>query len=371
MGWDSITGDKKILPSSGGNSNEVKLESGKFKKVKLMLRPGEEPYSYLEHPIENEVIENGQSTRIFRTVRCAKTSKNPNAPCKICDGQRFPRRPRNAANVWDYELNQVQKLNGGEKIWSPIASLRKMGVDPLAVDWGILKTGKDRNDTDYNVQNLGPAQLTGLPPEAQLFDIEADYAPHTEEEMKAVVEQCGFKWETIIVPPDLQFPKSTQEALDHVMPNGKYKGQTMRQMWDADKTPKGMINYLATKSDRMSYEKACAQVIMVNLGGANIPGVPNFSNGGQPATTPNIPSTTTGNIPPPPAPTTPTTPAAPPPQSGIINEINGLLQSKEKFVKGGYPAIMEAMKTASGGKTSINEFTEAELNALLKICKEA
>ena len=49
MSWDNITGDSSILPSSNGGQDEIKLESGKAKKIRLILPIGSEPYSYLEH----------------------------------------------------------------------------------------------------------------------------------------------------------------------------------------------------------------------------------------------------------------------------------------------------------------------------------
>ena len=204
MGWDNITGDAKILPSSG-NMNEIRFESGKPKKIRILLREGEQPYSYLEHTLEVEKIENGQTVRVFRTIRCAKTANNPNAYCPLCDGQQLKRRARNASNVWDYDTGTVQKLNAGDSVWKPIATTRKLGVNILNCDWAIMKSGQTRNDTEYATTNLGESPFQ-LPADVQLFDIEHEYAPHTVEEMKAIVESCGVSWESVITPPELQFP---------------------------------------------------------------------------------------------------------------------------------------------------------------------
>lgn len=375
MSWDNITGDAKILPGgSGGNVDEIKFESGKPVRVKLILRDGEQPYSYLEHAIEAESIgQDGKPTRIFRTIRCPKTAKDPNAYCPICEGQRFRRRVRNAANVWDYEQGKVQKLNAGDGIWKPIATTRKMGVDVLNVDWGLMRTGTDRNDTEYTATNLGAPQLTTPVPEDQLFDIEREYAPHTIDEMKSIIEGMGLKWDEIIVPPALQYP-TLQDALNHVMPNGKYKDQTFQQMWQADQSPRGMINFLATKSDRITPEKAAAQVILVNLGGANIPGVPKYNADGSaatpaPAPAPAVaPASTTGGMQmnaPASAPVT--TPSGD--RQKKIDEINNIFATNDKYVKGGFKLIMDTMKQAGGGKTNIGDFSDAELDALLGLCK--
>ena len=339
----------------------------------------------MEHAIECEGTDGqGKTVRQFRTVRCPKTAKNPNAYCPICEGQRFRRRVRNAANVWDYEQGKVQKLNAGDGIWKPIATTRKMGVDVLAVDWGLMRTGTDRNDTEYTATNLGAAQMQNPIPEDQLFDIEADYAPHTIDEMKAIVESIGLKWEDVITPPSLTYP-TLQEALAHVMPNGKYKDQTFQQIWAADQSPKGMINFLATKSDRITAaEKAAAQVILVNLGGANIPGVPKFNadgtavnmSGEKPAATAAAP--TMGGIKmntPKPTTAASVANATPAPTQSAdrtkkIDEINNLFANKEKFVKGGFKLIIDTMKQAGNGKANIADFSDAELDALLKICQE-
>ena len=381
MGWDNITGDAKIIPSSG-NMNEIRFESGKPKKVRLLLRDGEQPYSYLEHTLEVEKIENGQTTRVFRTIRCAKTSANPNAYCPLCEGQQLRRRARNAANVWDYDSGSVQKLNAGDSVWKPIATTRKLGVDILGVDWAIMKSGQTRNDTEYATTNLGASSFQ-LPADAQLFDIEQEYAPHTIDEMKAIVESCGVTWESVITPPELQYP-TLQDALAHVMPNGKYKDQTFKQIWDADPSPKGMINFLATKSNRITPEKAAAQVILVNLGGANIPGVPVYNgNGTVQVNSTQMPPKATAPVATAPVQTPTHAPAPAPAHAPVqtatinssarqdkINKINSLLSTKEKFVNGGFSVVIDTMKSVSGGKTNISDFSDAELDAMIEACEK-
>ena len=378
MGWDNITGDAKILPSTG-NMNEVRFESGKPKKIRLLLREGEQPYSYLEHTLEVEKVEGGQTTRMFRTIRCAKTANNPSAYCPLCEGQQLKRRARNAANVWDYDSNSVQKLNAGDSVWKPIATTRKLGVDILAIDWAVMKSGQSRNDTEYATTNLG-ASAFQLPADAQLYNIEQEYAPHTIDEMKAIVESCGVTWESVITPPELQFP-SLQDALAHVMPNGKFKDQTFKQMWDADPSPKGMINFLATKSNRITPEKAAAQVILVNLGGANIPGVPKYGADGTVEVTSTAKQAPTVQ----PAQQTSATNAMPSQQitpasqmatvgstarQDKINKINTLLSTRKKFVDGGFVAVIDTMKKVSGGKTNIADFSDAELDAMIEECEK-
>ena len=364
MGWDNITGDSKILPSTGGSIDEIKLESNQAKRIRLVLRENEQPYSYLEHTIEAESIENGATVRSFRTIRCPKTAKNPNAHCPICDGQQFKRRVRNAANVWDYELGKIQKLNQGDGIWKPIATTRKLGIDVLSVDWGLMKTGQTRNDIEYTATNLGPSNFV-LPADAVLFDIESEYQPHSIEDMKAIIDSLGLDWNKVITPPALNFP-SLEDALKHVMPNGKYKDQTFKQIWEADMSNKGMINFLATKSDRVTPEKAAAQVILVNLGGANIDGVPKGGQASQVTPTQTTaPTQTTQTTAP-----TQTTTAIDPGRNGKIEEINKILSSSEKFVKGGFALIMDTMKEASNGKTNISDFSDAELDKMLEICNK-
>lgn len=372
MGWDNITGDAKILPSAGG-VNEIRFEDGKPKKLRILLRDGEQPYSYLEHILDNDTVEGGKTVHHFRTVRCAKTTANPTAYCPLCDGQRSRRRMRSVANCWDYESNTVQKLNAGDGVWTPIATTRKLGIDILGVDWAVMRTGQGRNDTEYTATNLGATPFQ-LPESNTLFDIEADYAPATIEEMQTAVEAVGLTWDFVTTPPQMEYPNSLEEALAHVMPNGKWKDQTFKQIWEADMSPKGMINFLATKSDRITKEKACAQVILVNLGGANIDGVPRFGAGNAPAApagnshapaqTSNQPTANAANA---------GSPAASAPigdKTAKITAINNIFSTKEKFTKGGFEVIMNAMKTAGNGKTNISEFTDAELDALLKLCEE-
>ena len=357
MSWDNITGEQSIIPNGGsGGQDEVKFENGKAKKVRLLLPNGTEPYSYFEHCLEIETIENGQQVRTFRTIRCAKTQKNPTAVCPLCDGQQVRRRVRHACNVFDYELNKVQKLNAGTSVFEVIANTRKMGVDVLGVDWGIIKTGEGRNDTKYTATNLGASHFEYNPEvHGQMFDVEQDFAPHTIDDMKAIVEGAGGDWQQLVTPPELIYP-TLQEALAHKMPNGKYKDMTLEQIWNADKSPRGFISFLATKSDRQNEEKAAAQVIYTRLGGVSIPGVP-MEDGEQTTVAPT-----------PSAPAEPTQSSAPvsADRQDKINKINGVFATKEKYVKGGFNTIIEEMKKCGNGKTNIQDFTDAELDALLK-----
>lgn len=398
MGWGNITGESSLLPNNGyGIQDEVKFESNKGKRLRLLLNPGEEPYSFLEHCLEVETYEQGQQTRTFRTIRCPKTHKNPNAPCPLCDGQQVRRRIRHACNVWDYDENKVQRLCAGESVFKPIATTMKMGVNVLAVDWAIMKTGTDRNSTEYTCTNLGPNPDPNfaIPADAPHYNIEEDYAPHTIEDMKAIVEGAGANWEQLTVPPKLVFP-TLQEALEHEMPNGKHKGRKFKDIWEEDKSSRGYINFLATRSDRQNEEKAAAQVILVRLGGVHIDGVPTTDQPAQQSqpiqqnvqTAPtvaqdNATATATGA-----ATDAANMPAvgnsgANPSASGAVSqnatvgrdakvqEINGLLSTKDRFIKGGFNEILAVMNQCAAGKTNIADFTDAELDKMLEICRNA
>lgn len=386
MSWDAVTGDERVLPGGGlgGSQDEIKLESGVAKRVRLILGPNEQPYSYLEHCIEIETIENNQVVKTFRTVRCPKTTKNPNAICPLCDGQQARRRIRHAVNVWDYDQNKIQKLSQGEDVFKPIATTRKLGVDVLNVDWAILKTGEGRNDTSYSATNLGPTAFT-LPADAVKFDIEQEYAPHTVDDMRAIVEGAGGNWDSLIVPPQLQYP-TLQEALAHQIPNGKHKGKTMEQAWNEDRSNRGIVYFFGMKSDRITDEKACAQVILARLGGISIPGVPMDDSGvapQQPIQQTEQPQQPIQQQPPvqqqqpvqqTEQPQQPVQQTAQPIDSGrqeLIAKINQLLATKEKFAKGGFTVIIETMKKHSNGKTNIVDFTDAELQSMYEECEQA
>jgi hypothetical protein len=171
------------------------------------------------------------------------------------------------------------------------------------------------------------------------------------------------------------------------MPNGKYKGQTMQQIWDADHSARGMINFLATKSYSITEEKAAAQVILVNLGGANIPGVPKngatgVMQGSQvtPQTAPQVqtapavtPAVQTAPVTTSPVATAPVqvaqtqaTTAQPVGQTkqAKIDAINTALAT-EKYVKAGFQVIMDTLKRCGNGKTNIGDFSDAELDTML------
>jgi hypothetical protein len=53
-----------------------------------------------------------------------------------------------------------------------------------------------------------------------------------------------------------------------------------------------------------------------------------------------------------------------------INKINSLLSTKDKFVNGGFSAVIDTMKSVSNGKTNIADFSDAELDAMIKACEE-
>lgn len=378
MSWSNITGEQNILPSGSGVQDEVKFESGQAVKVMLVLPNGAEPYSYLEHCVEVETVENGQQVRTFRSVRCPKTSKSPNAPCPLCDGQKARRRLRHVCNVIDLGQNKIQKLNAGNSVFETIANSRKMGVDILNAMWGIMKTGQGRNDTTYTVSNLGPANVQYDPAvHGVLFDCEVEYQPPTIDEMKAIVEGAGADWNDLITPPELVFP-TLQEALAHKMPNGKYKDQTFQQIWDADKSPRGFIAYLALKSERQNEEKAAAQVIYTRLGGVHIDGVP-MTDGApaQQTTAPQqsqqAPAQQQNSQPAQQSTPAPSQPAMNAPVSGDrqekINKLNAIFSTADRY-KSNFNNVIEDMKKYGNGKTSINDFTDAELDALLKGCQQ-
>jgi hypothetical protein len=365
MSWGVVNGTERMIPM--GTNNEMKIEVGKPKKFRLLLQPGEEPFSFFEHTIENEKTESGQTTSVFRTLTCPKCKDNPYAPSKLCDGQQAKRRVRHVANVWDYELGQVKILKGGDSIWKPIGTLVSMGVDVTKLDFVATRTGTGRNDTEYSVVNLGPS-MTPLPDGISLIDVRAEYTPATEEQMISTIQSAGLNWNAYIIPPAIQYPASLKDALAHVVPNTKYKGQSMGQIWENNK---GMIDFFA-KSNRVTPEKAAAQVILVALGGAQIDGVPNYANGNTPAPTTYQPAPTAQGAPAPAS--TPSAPAQTPSapsadRQAKIQEINKLLTTQDKFKKGGYQVMMDTMKQASNGKTSINEFTDAELDKMVTLCK--
>lgn len=363
MGWEVISGDKRLLPGGGSrNATEVQFDSeNPTKKVRFI--DGSEPYSFLQHGLENDVFEEGQKVHKYRTINCPKVPSDPNAFCPICDGQNYQSRLRHAKPVFDFSDNSVKMLCGGKQIYEPIAMMHKMGVDLTKTDLIINRSGTSRNDTTYTVINSAGDPNFSVPEGTVIPSAQEVYAPHTPEEMKAMAESIGLKWEDVIALPALQFPKNLQEAMSHVMPNTKYKGQTMETIYN---TQKGMLEFLSN-SDRVSYEKACAQVILVSLCGANIPGVPNYgTNPSQaPAQTAQQPANTT-------------TQSAPAEQSAgttstgtgdrqaVINDINAKMMTKQHFT-GDYNNIMAAIKEVSNGKTNITELGDEELKALLAL----
>ena len=147
----------------------------------------------------------------------------------------------------------------------------------------------------------------------------------------------------------------------HKMPNGKYKDQTFQQIWDADKSPRGFIAYLALKSERQNEEKAAAQVIYARLGGANIPGVPLDGNNAQPTQKPT--QNAQAQQTPPPA--TANKPVSDD-RKAKIDKANSIFSTNEKYIKGGFQLIIADMQKFGNGKSNIQDFTDAELDALIE-----
>ena len=42
----------------------------------------------------------------------------------------------------------------------------------------------------------------------------------------------------------------------------------------------------------------------------------------------------------------------------------------EKFVNGGFSVVIDTMKSVSGGKTNISDFSDAELDAMIEVCEK-
>jgi hypothetical protein len=273
MSWGNIMGTETILPKSG-NSDEVIFESGKAKMLTVLLPRGSEPHSFFQHIFEYEMVDTqtGARTPAIKVVNCRKTKADPYAYCPLCEGQQVRRRIRHAAEVYDHELKQVKILAAGETVWKPIATIAALpGTDLLNLQFLISKTGQTRNDTNYAVTSM-PLQMA-LPAGIQLRDMTMLYPPTSIEEMRATAESLKMNWDLLIVPPPIKYFTTLEAALAHKVPNTKYKGQTMQEIYQNNK---GMIEFFAN-SNRVSEEKAAAQMILVAYEGANIPGVPVFS----------------------------------------------------------------------------------------------
>jgi hypothetical protein len=216
MSWNEI--DAK--PSSSTGSDDL-LTIGAQTKIRLLLTGGKtpgEPDSYRSYGIDTPT--DGYATFI--------------AP----EGEDFFGQNRQAFRlryihvglVYDYSTSSIKILEAGNQIWKEIKKFRDMGIDVLASDLMLSKSGSGLG-TKYGVIYLPPAPLPFNPESLPAPDLATRYRPSTYEGTLAALKRLGFVHpEQLFTPRPLAYDQATQIKV----PFGKFRDQTIADVLAAD-----------------------------------------------------------------------------------------------------------------------------------------
>lgn len=368
FGWGDVGAEAN--KSSGTTSDLVKLEG----KTRLRLLP--------------EVAQSGPRSMWFYTISTpADDYRTWLAPEKSQDffaknRNVFGVKATHAGLVYDYESQSIKILEAGNQIWEGIKDLVEAGKDLSNRDIMITKKGTGRSTT-YSVVDCDPTPAPSGLDTMERPDMDARYTPATWEEVKEDLIQLGF------TNPDEIFqtrPIKYEDALAFKVPFGKHKGLTLKQLVSTDAK---YLSFLATKVDRVdvkNYARVVSNTIMgtgYNVDGATptmeeLTFVPPTKDGVSdqpqqeegPAQEQDLPREQ--DPAPKQEPKQEETPA-PNPQSsttnrqGIIDSINKAFETNPEY--NDFMKIINAMKeaTAPNPKTSLDEFSMAELTKLYNI----
>lgn len=393
MSWNEI--DAK--PSSSTGSDDL-LTIGAQTKIRLLLTGGKtpgEPDSYRSYGIDTPT--GGYATFI--------------AP----EGEDFFGQNRQAFRlryihvglVYDYSTSSIKILEAGNQIWKEIKKFRDMGIDVLASDLMLSKSGSGLG-TKYGVIYLPPAPLAFNPESLPAPDLATRYRPSTYEGTLATLKRLGF------VHPEQLFaprPLAYDQAIQIKVPFGKFRDQTIADVLAADSSYldflAGVDNPTVQQAARVasnqimgtSYDVTgiCPAVTEVDFvdpkaGQAQTapqnaqtqgtprgvtpgytPAQPQYQQAPAAPAQPQYQASVTPAAPtqPVPAPVQPA-PVQPAPAGGqqaIMAEISNIFENDPKYKD--FTKIIAVMQQASGGqKTNLAEFTNEELTNLLAAIKQ-
>ena len=409
MGWQDIGAQRE-----SSSSNLLKLEGQN--RIRLLLTGGKvdgEPDTYWTYALS--APDDGYRTWL---------SPEPEADFFKVNTTAFRPRVMHAGVVWDYSSNSAKILEAGNQIWEEIKKFMDAGINVLDCDLNITKKGTGRS-TEYSVVYFQPTPppITG--------DHGIKLAEHygsapSYEEVLTDLRSMGFqKPEQLFTPSSLSY----EDAKNMKVPFGKHKDKTMMDIFNTDTSYIDFLATKTDRADvrqsarvvsnqlmQTTYEVdgLCPSVNDVDFISPDKQGSPagnqptpdqvytdpatgtvyhliNNEWVMQPATPPAPPAPPAPPVAPAPpvtpTPAPPTTPAppAPPvsdpigevneapavsPSSGrdqMIDQINRVFESKPEYKD--FNLIIAKLREATNPtpKTSINEFTDAELQKLLSI----
>lgn len=140
----------------------------------------------------------------------------------------FKSAARYAVNVWDYTSDSVKILVGGKQIFGQFDAWKKSGLDVMASDIVIQRTGEKR-DTTYTPIRLDTSPFEHADAATDLHDLSLfDKAP-TEPELFKILDELEIDYDAIRLPSF-----TVEKARDWDIPFGKHKGEKAGDVLDTD-----------------------------------------------------------------------------------------------------------------------------------------
>jgi hypothetical protein len=221
-------GDPPPKSSGGGDPNVLQLKNAN--RIRLIDSAEDGVGAWRQHTIKN--LDDPDDNGKVKFVPCPGPKL-----CPLCrkptrrdeEGksvQNFPVSRRFATNIWDYESNSIKVLIGGPQIFEEFAAAREVGLDPLAQDWIIHKTGSGIG-TKYKLVRDNPTPFAHQDQVTvdNLINFDKYGSAPSPEKIFELLEEQGWDYDALVAPSFTE-----QEALEFVLPYGKaVKGMTVEQ----------------------------------------------------------------------------------------------------------------------------------------------
>lgn len=215
MAWNDIGNNDR--QSSSSASDLVQLEGQT--RLRLLL-PEQGPISNWFYSISTP---NGD----YRTW----LSPEPKDDFFAKNRRIFRVRPMHAGLAYNYGTGRIEILESGNQIWEQIKALVDVGKDLNTRDIMITKTGTGRS-TEYKVVDMDPTPFNVDVANAPKPDIQARYAtPPTYEQVIEDLRALGFTNPEEIFSTR---PITLDEAKQAKVPFGKHKDQTLNDVYLTD-----------------------------------------------------------------------------------------------------------------------------------------
>lgn len=199
--------EKQTSSSGGGDNRILDLRSREKHRIRL-LESFVETWRQYTLRFQNE-----RDSNIVRFV----VQRNGD----LLSRKGFRSTRRNAVNVWSYDEGRVCVLVGGPQIFNEFNAWQESGIDLLASDVLITRTGSGR-DTGYSVIRMDTSPFEEKVSPDDLHDLSFfDQAP-SDEEVLRILGELEIDFDAIKLPT-----YTVEEAKVMEMPFGKHKGMPL------------------------------------------------------------------------------------------------------------------------------------------------